>query len=787
MEVPSVTRRLKAGMLMAASALSLCAQAAQAQSAPAQNEAAQNDQAQGEPAAQPAADGSLLTGDIIVTANRRAESLQRVGISVTAFSGEAMSKLGFATATDIAKLTPAVSFYQFSPSVSNINIRGVVQNDFADHLEPPIAAYQDDTYIGSSGGISVPLYDLERVEVLRGPQGTLFGRNATGGLIHFISAAPTEDFSGYAQASYGRFNNWNIQGAISGPLSEGVLARLAFTRTKSDSPFRNVVTGRRDAGDTDNYGVRAQLLFKLGDDTTLRLLGRYNRDDQHAPMYSIAVIRQGADGLGTPVGPNEIAQFPNIVTGGTVTAPCAGCNITGYRDADGNPWTAASSEPGYFKRKIYDAQAKLTHDFGGVTLTSVSDYLEINKDLLYDTDGSPAQFFVYGTTQRYKQFSQELRINGETDRLKWVAGGYFLHMDGKYGSTVDLDLAPYVGAPFCFGTSCPAGGTVPAHFQTDYALKTTSWAMFGQGEYRLSDAFSAIAGVRYTRDRKKYDYVFSNNPVVQPGFAYNPGNNPAASRPFENVSAKLELDYKPDGATLVYASVTRGHKGGNWTAPVFPPIFPDQFAHKQEVLTSYEVGLKKRFLGGMATFNASAYYYDYSNYQAFSLINIAQTITNVDATVWGGEAELRLTPARGLDFSLNAATVGSKVKGIVLPNGTPAARDLPNTPKISLSGLARYAFDLGGGSLALQASGQYKSGYHLTVLNEPSNHEKGWATLDLRAMWTNPDDTLELAIYGDNVTSTRYRVWALDVSALSLGMQVYAPSATWGASAKYKF
>jgi iron complex outermembrane receptor protein len=730
---------------------------------------------------------SVLLGDIIVTANRRSEKLQRVGISVTAFNGDAIAKLGFATTTDIVKQTPAVSFYQFSPSVSNINIRGVVQNDFADHLEPPIAVYQDDTYIGSSGGISVPMFDMERVEVLRGPQGTLFGRNAAGGLMHFISAAPTEDRSGYVQGSLGRFQTWNLQGAISGPIAENVLGRLSFSRNKGDSPFRNTVTGNRDAGDTDNIAVRGQLLFKIGENTQLRLLGRYNNDDQHGPMYSIAVAAPGADGLGVPVGRNETASYPNIVTGGTVTAPCAGCNVVGYRDPNKSPWSAASSYPGYFKRNIYDGQAKLTHDFGGITLTSVTDYLEINKNLLYDTDGSPAQFFVYGTTQRFKQFSQELRLNGETDHLKWVAGGYYLNMRGKYGSTVDLDLAPYVGAPLCIGASCPPGGTVPAHFQTDYTLKTTSFAAFAQGEYELSDVFSLIAGARFTHDNKKYYYAFTDTPEIQAPFTYNPGNNDDADRSFDNVSAKLELDYKPDTNTLVYGSITRGHKGGNWTAPVFPPIDPSVFAHKQEVLTSYELGLKKRFLGGMATFNASAFYYDYHNYQAFSLINIAQSISNVDATVYGGEAELKLAPIRGLDLALNAATVHSKVKGIVLPTGETVSRDLPNTSKISLSGLARYSFDFLGGSLAAQASGQYKSGYYLTTLNEPVNLEKRWATLDLRLSWTSPDDKLELAVYGDNVTSTKYRVWALDVSSLSLGMQVYAPPATYGASARYRF
>ncbi|KKW90140.1 hypothetical protein YP76_22155 [Sphingobium chungbukense] len=771
-------------MLFAGAALGV-APAAMAQTA-APTDAAAPAQDSGASNAEGGADrAGLLTQDIVVTANRREQNLQKVGISITAFSGTAIQKLGFVTSTDIVKQTPAVSFYQFSPSVSNINIRGVVQNDFADHLEPPIAVYQDDTYVGSSGGISVPIFDLERVEVLRGPQGTLFGRNATGGLIHFISAAPTDHLSGYVQGSYGRFNTYNVQGAISGPITENILGRLSFTRNQSDGPFYNTQTGKHDAGNTDNYAVRGQLLFDMGD-TKIRLLGRYNRDDQHGPAYSGGVAVPGPDGLGVPVGPNQIAQFPNIVTGGTVTAPCAGCNVVGFKPSS-DPYTVANPYPGYFKRSIYNGQIKLTHDFGSVTLTSVTDYLKINKFLMYNNNFSPAQFFVYGTTQRYDQVSEEVRLNGTTGNLKWVVGGFYLHMNGRYGSAVDLDLAPYVGAPPCIGVQCAPGGTVPANFQTNYRLVTNSVAAFAQGEYAINDQFSVIGGLRFTHDRKRYDYAFTDTPQIQAPFTYNPGNNPAANRPFDNVSAKAELDYKPDNTTLLYLSYTRGHKGGNWTAPVFPPIFPDQFAHKQEVLTSYEAGIKKRFLGGRGTFNASGFYYDYQNFQAFSLINIAQTITNVNAIVYGGEAELKLTPVPGLDFAINGSTIHSKVKGIVLPDGSQVTRKMPNTPRLALSGLARYEWDFAGGKLAAQASGQYKEGYYLTVLNEPVNYERKWATLDLRMSWTSPNDKFELAIYGDNVTSTQYRVWALDVSSLSLGMQVFAPPATWGVSGRMKF
>jgi len=203
---------------------------------PGQAFAADAPQSSGSAATGSTDNGSVLIQDIVVTANKRQEKLQNVGIAATAFNATTLAQLGINSTTDLAKMTPALNVNYANPSVAQLNIRGVSQNDFADHLETPIAVYWDEGYIGSSMAIATPTYDIQRVEVLRGPQGTLFGRNATGGLIHYVSAAPTDQLSGYMEASYGRFNTYNIQGALSGPIAEGIRARIAFTRNSSDGP-----------------------------------------------------------------------------------------------------------------------------------------------------------------------------------------------------------------------------------------------------------------------------------------------------------------------------------------------------------------------------------------------------------------------------------------------------------------------------------------------------------------------------------------------------------------------
>ena len=728
-----------------------------------------------------ASDSNVLNGDIVVTANKRNETLQRVGVAATALSGQALSNLGFTQTNDLARIVPAFSINYVNPSISQTNIRGVSQNDFADHLEPPIAVYQDEGYVGTAGGSAVPMFDMQRVEILRGPQGTLFGRNATGGLMHFISAQPSDHLEGYVQASYGRFNTYNLEGAISGPISQSVRARCAFTRNYSDGPYTNQVLGAKAGGNTDNWGIRGIIDADLGDGTQLRLLGKYYRDDQRGAAYSFSVAEPGPQGLGIAVGPNEVGVFPNIPLGGTISAPCAGCNVVGYKNTQG-PWSIASNDPGYYKRDFWGLQAKLTHNFGGATFTSISDYLRIKKSTQYDVDMSPQNLFIYGSTQDYKQFSQELRLSGVAGALKYVAGAYYLNMRGYYTQPLDLDFSAYVGAPLCTGLECtPGSGNAPAHFEPRYSDNIDSAAVFAQGEYALSNTVSATLGARYTYDSKRFNYAWS---AVMPWAAQI---TYADSRSFENVAAKAQLDWRPTDHSLIYLSYTRGHKGGNWAAPAIPPIVTENFPHNQEVLTSYETGFKSRFLDNKITLNGSAYYYDYHNYQAFSLQGLAQSIFNKNATVYGGEIELRTNPFKGLEIATSAAFIDTKVEGVSLPDGEVVDRQMPNSPKLQATALVRYAWELLGGEMSLQASGKYMGNHYLTVLNEPINFQRHYATLDLRAGWLSPDRKLELSVYGQNITGEVYKAWALDVSALSLGMNALGPRASYGARIKYNF
>ncbi|TCP95866.1 iron complex outermembrane receptor protein [Sphingomonas sp. PP-F2F-A104-K0414] len=737
-------------------------------------------------------------GDIVVTANRRSETVQRVPISITAYSGTQMKQLGLYNASDIAKFTPAVSISQASPASTSINVRGVSQNNFSDHLEAPIAVYMDDAYIGSNGAISVPVYDMQRIEILRGPQGTLFGRNATGGLVQYISNGPSDHFEAYAEVSGGAYEYgkgfFQSEGAISGPLSDTVRARLSVATSNDAGPFHNGIG--KDPGKVNEYAARLQLEADLDSRTVIKFIGNVDLTrNSTGPGYASIPSAPDADGLGVALGPNGIGTYANLAgTTPTVSSPCPGCELTGYKPGP-NPFKGDNVNPGFFRRSIYGATIKLTHEFDGAELSSVSNYQNISKSVSLSSDASPSYFFYnYGTQQRYHQFSQELRVSGSSEKLKWVAGLYYLSMTGRYGVDGFFDLGPYIGATCTVPACITTGSPVQDFFRADYRMTDRTYSGFAQADYYITPKFFVTAGLRYTSDHKVMDYAWKDTLGFQtiltggaPTVNYNPATAPSADRHFRNVSAKAQLNYVPREGVLLYAGYTRGHKGGNWSTPIFPPIDVPSLPHKQEVLTSYEAGTKLRFLDGKATLNVSGFYYDYKDYQAFAITGLIQKIFNVDANLYGGEAEFRINPTKGLDIAVNGALLHTVAKDVPLPVGRLADRRFPDASKLMMGGLVRYSFSALDGKVGTQATVNYVGGHYLTVLNEPVNYQKAYVTSDLRLDYAPDGGQFTAALFVRNVTNNFHRVFGLDVAALSYTQAVYAPPRTFGATIGWKY
>jgi iron complex outermembrane receptor protein len=367
--------------------------------------------------------------EIVVTALRREQNLQDVGVSVTALGSEALTDLNITTATDITRAVPSLKMNAYSSSQVVFNVRGVSQNDYGDQQEPPVAVYQDDSYSSSINLASFPVFDLARVEVLRGPQGTLFGRNATGGAIQFVSNKPTKEFEGYATLTLGNYNQVIAEGAVSGPFSETMQGRLAAISNTDDGYMRSVVPGVEDRGGNDHYALRGQIAWQPSDGTDVNLLVRYMKADREtqAGLYSQE-----------PACPNE--QFQGIFTPADVSCDFWGTGPgeggTGYRNdaitpsRGGDPWATAETQESYVDREILGTTLHVNADIGSMHLVSVTDYQTAEKFYLEGGDASPVDGVLFLPGQRPRPGFAGIQVVGRRS-LAPVGGGPVWH-EGRW-------------------------------------------------------------------------------------------------------------------------------------------------------------------------------------------------------------------------------------------------------------------------------------------------------------------------------------------------------------------
>ncbi len=732
--------------------------------------------------------------EIVVTAQRREEKLQDVGIAVTALDGNALADLNITTATDITRAVPSLKMNAYSSSQVVYNIRGVSQNDYGDQQEPPVAVYQDDSYSSSINTASFPVFDLARVEVLRGPQGTLFGRNATGGAIQFVSRRPTRDVEGYATATLGSYNQWIVEGALSGPLGGSVQGRIAAISHQADGYMKSVVPGVGDRGGTDQYALRGQLSWQASDDVDLNLLVRYmkaNKETQ-AGIYSLA-----------PACPND--QFQ-----GEFTRPDQSCGFwgtgpgeagTGYRnDAitpqwGGDPWKTAETQRSYVDREITGATLHFDWDIGDdLHLVSITDWQQAEKFYLEGGDASPVDGVLFYQGSDLDQVSQEFRLSGSAGAHYWVAGVYGMKVDGDYtGKFAD-----------------PFYGYDPT---VEMGQETTSYAVFAQDEWSFAERWKLIAGLRYWSDEREGRYfgtapevpglsapvtiVFNHREVSPLGSGITPGD---ARRSFDGITARLQVDWKPSDDVLLYASFNRGSKSGGYTFSTGTPYDPDGslaipraflegMPFDEETLDAYELGVKSTLFGGRTTLNVAAFYYDYHDYQAFAQFGPVQTVINLDANLAGLEAELVARPVDALTLQLSGSLLDSTVKDVPLPDGvTIEDHDLPQAPGVSASALARYDFALGAGKLGVQADVQYSGSFCFTVLCAPVEHEDAYTVANARIGYDSDSGRWGVAAFVNNLFEEKYRVYAFDSSLFSgVVAGVYARPRWYGLSATYRF
>jgi len=738
----------------------------------------------------PMATRAAVLEEVVVTAQKREQSLQDVGIAVTALDGEQMRQLGFANAQQVTAMAPGVSTVQTNGEANyTIAIRGASNSDFTTNQESPVSLYIDEVYVSQSSGSGFMLFDMERVEILRGPQGTLFGRNATGGLAHFVTKKPTQDFEGYGQFTVGRFEQFRFEGAVSGGLTDSLSGRLSVATHHNEGYVDNRLLDE-DLNNANDYAVRGQVLFEPTADISLLVNAR----------ASLSQIRTGF--------------FENVSSSNGVLTPNVP-NFNGYIDTDGDVYAGDYDRFGFNDLETYGFTGTLKWNLGFAELTSITDYQSVERDYQEDSDASPLPDFNFYLTTDSQQYSQELRLNGDAEDFRWVGGFYYLDINTEDSNGAEIPLS-FAGLP---NSITPSGNFTG--IDNPYVQDKRSWSLFGQVEYDLNQQLTAIAGIRYINE--KVDFRYNSNQVVfrNDGSTKRGGNPNLVSTgvisdllgapvaggnllPFfgfpETItdtydeglwSAKVELDWRPSDDALYYVSWNRGVKGGGFNAPlqffVVTPLEFDSFSFEEEKLDAFEVGAKLTALDGRARINAAVYYNDYENYQAFRIEGLSTTLVDSDAESYGGELEIQLSLDEHWDFMLGVAYNDTDLEIPLAAGGTLESTPV-QTPRWNLNGLLRYQRPLFAGTAALQADFQYRSEVYFALTKSPAVTEDGYTLTNLRASWTSPTGQWEGAVFVQNLTNEEYLVTTFDLSA-DLGMteQYYGRPRWWGASIAYRF
>ena len=712
--------------------------------------------------------------EVVVTAQKREQSMQDVGISVSAFSAQQLENLGIKNTTAITQQIPALQLSAWSPAFTIFSLRGVSQTNFQDNLEAPVAVYVNGAYVASMNAINTQLFDMDRVEVLRGPQGTLFGRNATGGLIHFLTHRATDkELNGYVEAGGAEFSTYSFEGALGGSFSDRLRGRIAGRWEQSDgyvtagSALGRTATGRDSFG-ANGYALRGSLQFDATDDVTVDVIAAYARDhDVPTGEYIVSLAGFNAN---TGLGAFTNATDPADPNGPPVNFP--------RTPITGDPWKHWSDENPYMNRNARSLTAQVTAKVGdGLELVAISNAMSMDKFYIEDAGGGFG-FFPYNTVNAYQQWSQELRLSGDRDRFRWQVGAYYLDMQWDTFQSVQ-------GALILGGTSDTQ------KMSTRGLIDSKNWSAFGQTEFDLAPAWTLITGLRWSQDNKslKMNRIFEDVPEgVPPTETFNiaatgiPGINKID---YGDYAARAQINFKAAEKTLLYAAFNRGIKGGNWSLDPLGGVAPENLKHGPEKLKSYEVGVKTDLFNGLARLNAAAYYYDYKDYQAFSIVGLTPQVTNSDATSKGGEIEFSASPAKGLDFIVGAAFIDSEVDAVPDVFGGTVRADFPLAPKTSFNFLGRYEWPGVGGLVSVQLDGRWNDDQFLEGTNSEVSFEPAYSVWNGTVGYRTNDDKLRVAVFVKNFTNEAYRIYDLDLGLLGFIEQAYAPPRQVGASVAY--
>ena len=714
---------------------------------------------------------------ITVTARRREEDAQDVPIALSVLSADTLDKTGNFTLGQVQQLVPSLQIFSFNPRNTNVNIRGLGANVALtnDGLENGVGFYLDNVYYGRPGQSQFDLVDLQQIEVLRGPQGTLFGKNTTAGAINISSREPSFTPEAQGEISLGDYGYHQLRASVSAPIiSDQVAFRLSLADTHRDGFLTNLHDGSK-AQDYDNFSIRGQLLIKPSDSLSVRLIGDYSRQKQHY-VLNIPVTYFGTYDSG--------ATIPNNIFARTSRA--------GYTLLPADPFAREGDSDSHYQAfmKSYGASGQIDWGLGKVALTSMTAYRWWDWDPANDGDSTSLPVVTKAQqANRQRQFSQEVRLGSTgSNVIDWTVGAYYFWQTIRgYGASAYGSAAPNWFVP---AVSPVVSNAALNGFETrSYSEpRTRSYALFGQASWNLSDALSLTGGLRYTHEDKKGVYRqswvggadLSALSAADAAAAtairnqFNPRASYTASLKDDSVSGLATLSWKVAPDALVYGSYSRGSKSGGLNLTNIPSgAIPEV---KPESVDSFELGLKSAWLDRTLTFNAAAFWTEVGDYQTAiteptAIGNFVQYIANIPKVRSRGiEGDLSYAPSKWVSLTASASYIEATYRDYrnapQAPERSAALAPTQDLTGVQLSGIPKFTYSLGadvaqpigGGETEIygHADFSHRSSFNTSSSNSRYAQVPGYGLLNARIGLRADSGRWDISIWARNLTNKQY-------------------------------
>ena len=659
--------------------------------------------------------------EIVVTAQLREQSLQDVPISIKVLGAAEIADKRIDDIVDIGYEAPGLSVYSFVPRQVNLSIRGAASLNDSPGVEQSVAMFLDGVYIGQTGFFSFDLFDVERIEVLKGPQGTLFGRNVTGGGLNITTTTPPDAFDASFEGTVGNYGQGDIKGVVGGPLSDTLAGQIAFSSKTSDGFYTNIIDGR-DVEAQDAFSVRGKLRYDVNDAVQLILSAEHARDELQG-------IGFGLTGDPLPYMGTEAFGPDDDVT----------LNFLG--GVDNETWAYTGT---------------ITGDTNIGTITSITAYREGDNYLAADADGTPVVHLDLSDDDQIEQFSQELRLAGQANNIQYVGGLYFVNIKHKRVENRVFDGAP--GS--LFELALWDGGPVLEVQGQD--IETKSYAAYGEITYAFEQGLSLTAGIRYTKDEKTGTSFCSSEGVFL--LCPSPALTISHDGSWDAVTPRFVAQYEFSDDFMAYGSISRGFKSGGFPLNIFDP--DPQADFKPEYADNYEVGIKSRLWDRRLQTNLAIFRTDFTDLQVLQ--------QNPEGQIFAANAGEAQT--QGVELDLNVAVTNafyvygsytyldSELKSLAFEGVDLSGNTARATPEHSFNVGAEYTRNLPGdaGEVAMRTNVLYRSRYFLSIDNNPNRTAKLDNIVNAGISYTTPGERWEFSLWGKNLTDKRTFVTIAD-------------------------